>query len=80
MAALWLAGVFGYGMGTTFLSSSGTSFGFAVFVSSVVLASNLLGVFTGEWDGTTIKMKRLLTAAVIAVLLSVVVLGLGGLF
>lgn len=80
MAVLWLAGVFGYGSGATFLRSSGTSLGFAVFVSSVVLASNLLGVFTGEWDGTTIKTKRLLTAAVIAVLLSVGVLGLGGLF
>ncbi len=80
MAVLWLAGVFGYGIGTTFLRRSGTSFGFAVWVSSIVLASNLLGVFTHEWDGTSTKTKRLLTAAVITVLLSVVVLGVGGLF
>jgi L-rhamnose-H+ transport protein len=80
MAALWLAGVLGYGMGTTFLSSSGTSFGFAFLIASTVLVSNLLGLFSGEWDGTSTRTRRLLNGAVASVLLAMVVLGMGGMF
>jgi L-rhamnose-H+ transport protein len=80
MAGLWLAGVLGYGMGTTFLSGSGTSFGFAFLISSTVLVSNLLGLFSGEWDDTSKKTRRLLNGAVVSVLLAMVVLGLGGMF
>ena len=53
MAVLWLGGVFGYGMGSTFFGGSGTSFGFAFLIASTVLVSNLLGLFSGEWNGTT---------------------------
>jgi L-rhamnose-H+ transport protein len=80
MACFWLAGVLGYGMGTTFLSGAGTSFGFAFLIASTVLASNLLGLFSGEWDGTSPKTRHLLNGAVASVLLAMVVLGAGGMF
>jgi L-rhamnose-H+ transport protein len=80
MAILWLGGVLGYGMGTTFFSGAGTSFGFAFLIASTVLVSNLLGLFTGEWDGTTPRTKRLLMNAVVSVVISMVVLGVGGMF
>ena len=78
MALLWLGGVFGYGMGSTFLKGSGTSFGFAFLITSTVLISNLLGVFSGEWVGTTTTTRRLLTGAVVAVLAAMMILALGG--
>jgi L-rhamnose-H+ transport protein len=80
MAGLWLAGVLGYGMATTFLRGSGTSFGFAFLFASTVLASNLLGLFSGEWDGTSRRTRRLLMSAVTTVVLAMVVLALGGIF
>ena len=80
MACLWLAGVLGYGMGTTYLSGAGTSFGFAFLIASTVLVSNLLGLFSGEWDGTSTRTRRLLNGAVATVLLTIVVLGVGGMF
>ena len=80
MALLWLGGVLGYGMGSTFFTSSGTSFGFAFLIASTVLVSNLLGLFSGEWEGTTPHTRRLLMSAVIAVVLAMVVLSLGGMF
>lgn len=80
MALLWLGGIFGYGMGSTFLKGSGTSFGFAFLITSTVLISNLLGVFSGEWNGTTTRTRRLLTGAVVTVLISMLILGLGGMF
>jgi L-rhamnose-H+ transport protein len=80
MALLWLGGVLGYGMGSTFFNGSGTSFGFAFLIASTVLVSNLLGLFSGEWEGTTQHTRRLLMSAVIAVVLAMVVLSLGGMF
>ena len=80
MAALWLGGVFGYGMGSRFLKGSGTSFGFAVVICATVLISNLLGLFMGEWEGTTRRTRHLLAGAVATVLLSLIVLALGGIF
>jgi len=80
MAVLWLGGVFGYGVGSTFFGGSGTSFGFAFLIASTVLVSNLLGLFSGEWEGTTQHTRRLLMSAVIAVVLAMVVLSLGGMF
>ena len=80
MAILWLGGVLGYGMGSTFFGKSGTSFGFAFLIASTVLVSNLLGLFSGEWTGTSTRTRRLLMAAVIGVVLAMVVLSLGGMF
>lgn len=78
MAVLWLGGVLGYGMGSTFFGGSGTSFGFAFLIASTVLVSNLLGLFSGEWTGTTPRTRHLLMSAVASVVLAMVVLSLGG--
>jgi L-rhamnose-H+ transport protein len=80
MALLWLGGVLGYGMGSTFFGGSGTSFGFAFLIASTVLVSNLLGLFSGEWTGTTPRTRRFLSSAVVSVVLAMVVLSLGGMF
>jgi L-rhamnose-H+ transport protein len=80
MAILWLSGIVMYGMGATLVGKYGTSVGFALFVSAVILASNSLGVVTGEWRGTTPLTRRLLYVAVGIIILSVLVLSLGGLF
>jgi hypothetical protein len=80
MAVLWLGGVEGYGMATKYLSSSGTSFGFAFLISSTVLVSNLLGLFSGEWNDTSPRTRRLLNSAVVAVVLAMMVLAVGGMF
>jgi len=80
MAILWLGGVLGYGMGSTFFGGSGTSFGFAFLIASTVLVSNLLGLFSGEWTGTTPRTRHLLMSAVFSVVLAMVVLSLGGMF
>jgi L-rhamnose-H+ transport protein len=80
MAILWLGGVFGYGVGSTFFGGWGTSFGFAFLIAATVLVSNLLGLIAGEWQGTTPRTRRLLMSAVICVILAMVVLSLGGMF
>ncbi len=77
---LWLSGVVGYGVGATLVGTYGVSAGFVVFTAAQILAANLLGVVTGEWRATSSGTRWLLKGAVAVILISVVVLNLGGLF
>ena len=80
MGFLWLGGILSYGVGAGLVGRFGTSLGFALFTAGQILASNLLGIFTGEWKGTSPRTMGLLKGAVVAILISVIVLNLGGLF
>lgn len=80
MALLWLGGMVAYGIGATLVGKYGTSLGYALSIAAMILSSNLLGLLTGEWKGTSCGTRRLLAAGAAVVLASVVVLNLGGLF
>jgi L-rhamnose-H+ transport protein len=80
MAAVWASGLFLYGAGATMAGKYGTSVGFTLFVALSVLSSTVLGILTGEWKSTSPRTRKLLIAGVVAILISVVVLNLGGLF
>jgi L-rhamnose-H+ transport protein len=80
MGLLWLSGIVIYGVGATLVGRYGTSVGFAAFVSAQILASNTLGIVAGEWKATSPRTRRLLTGGVAAIVASVIVLSLGGLF
>ncbi|HVB29195.1 MAG TPA: L-rhamnose/proton symporter RhaT [Terriglobia bacterium] len=80
MALLWFPGIIGYGIGATFVGKYGTSIGFTLFIAAQILSANTLGILSGEWKSTSTRTKRVLTAAVVFTLLSVMVLNLGGIF
>jgi L-rhamnose-H+ transport protein len=80
MGLLWLSGMVGYGIGATLVGRYGTSLGYALFIMSMILSSNVLGILTGEWRGTSRSTRRILAAAVVVILISVAVLNLGGLY
>ena len=80
MAFLWLSGWVGYGIGTTLVGTYGTSVGFAVFAAAMVLSSNVLGILAGEWRTTSPGTRKVLAAGMAVILISVVLLSLGGLF
>ena len=80
MALLWLSGIVFYGLGAGLIGKYGTSVGFALFVSAQILSSNTLGILAGEWRGATPPTRRLLVLGVGIIVLSVIVLSLGGLF
>jgi len=54
--------------------------GFVLLAASIILASNLLGVLTGEWKATSPRTKNLLVAGLVLIVASVIILNLGGLF
>jgi len=80
MGLLWLSGMVGYGIGATLVGKYGTSLGFTLFITAMILSSNFLGILAGEWKGTSRATRRVLAAAVVVILISVVALNLGGLF
>jgi len=80
IAVIWISGLFLYGWGATLIGEYGTSVGFTLFIAMSVVSATVLGILTGEWQSTSPRSKRLLAAGVAAILLSVVVLNLGGLF
>ncbi len=79
-ALLWLSGIVGYGIGATFVGKYGTSIGFTLFIAAQILASNTLGILTGEWKETSARTRQILTAAAALTLVSVIVLNMGGFF
>ena len=80
MAVVWMSGLLLYGAGATLAGKYGTSVGFTLFVAMSVLSSTVLGVLTGEWKSTSARTRKLLAMGGAAILISVIVLNLGGLF
>jgi L-rhamnose-H+ transport protein len=78
MAVLSLGAFIGYGRGALVMGKYGTSVGWALFVASTVVASNVAGLLMGEWKGTSSRTRGLLFAAVAVLLATVVVLNVGG--
>lgn len=76
-AVLWLSGMLGYGIGATTMGAYGTSIGFAVCQTVLLLWSSMLGVLTGEWRAATRATRRRMGASVMLLIASMLVLGLG---
>lgn len=49
MGVMWMAGMTFYGMGAGRLGALGPSLGWAILMSTMVLAANALGLVAGEW-------------------------------
>jgi hypothetical protein len=80
MGFIWVAGIMGYGVATTLVGRYRTSLGFALLTAAQILASNALGIFAGEWKNTSAATERLLVEGATAIVISAVVVNLGGLF
>jgi L-rhamnose-H+ transport protein len=78
MGALWMGGMALYGAGALALGSFGTSMGFILFMSSMVITANVLGVLTGEWKGASRRTMVLMAAGIAVLLLAIVVVGMAG--
>jgi L-rhamnose-H+ transport protein len=78
MALLGITAFLGYGFGATLIGKYGTSLGFALFIAASILVSNSIGLLTGEWKATSARTRTILAAGIVTILISVVILNLGG--
>ena len=75
MGFMWMSGFALYAPGTRRLGSLGTSVGWAVMMSTMVITANVLGFITGEWKGASRKAYSLAVAGVAMLILAIGVVG-----
>jgi L-rhamnose-H+ transport protein len=77
MGALWIAGMALYGSGANQLGPLGSSIGWAILMSSIVLVANIWGVLTGEWKESGRKPLRVMGLGALVLIVAIFVIGLG---
>jgi len=78
MGVIWLAGMALYGAGALILGKLGTSMGWVIFMTSIILIGNLLGLITGEWKGSSKRTLATMMIGVAILVLAVAVAGTSG--
>lgn len=76
-AGLWLYGMLGYGVGATMMGDYGTSIGFALCQTVLLLWSSALGMLAGEWRQATRATRYRMSASLLLIIGAMLVLGLG---
>jgi len=75
MGLMWIGGFFLYAPGARRLGSLGTSVGWAVMMSTMVITANILGLISGEWKGASRKAYRLAVGGVAFLVLAICFVG-----
>ncbi|GAA4814823.1 L-rhamnose/proton symporter RhaT [Litoribaculum gwangyangense] len=72
---IWFLQFFFYGMGESKLGNGASSW--ILHMSTIILTANFWGIYRKEWKGVAKKTKITITAGIVVILLSVVLVGLG---
>lgn len=75
MGLLWMSGFALYGAGARKLGDLGPSLGWAILMSTMVLAANLSGLLSGEWNAAPQPSRRQLALGVLLLLVAIAGLG-----
>jgi L-rhamnose-H+ transport protein len=71
----WFLQFFFYGMGESKLGNGASSW--ILHMSTIILTANMWGIYRKEWKGVATKTKWTITAGIVVILLSVVLVGIG---
>lgn len=71
----WFMQFFFYGMGESKLGNGASSW--ILHMSTIILTANMWGIYRKEWTGVSTKTKGTITAGIVIILLSVVLVGIG---
>ncbi|RXP59352.1 L-rhamnose/proton symporter RhaT [Lutibacter sp. HS1-25] len=72
---IWFLQFFFYGMGESKLGNGASSW--ILHMSTIILTANFWGIYRKEWNGVAAKTKWTITAGIVVILLSVVLVGIG---
>jgi L-rhamnose-H+ transport protein len=75
MAVMWLVGMLLYGAGANKLGKTGSSIGWAILMSSVVIVANLWGLTTREWHGTGRRPIRTMRVGLLVLVIAIFIIG-----
>ena len=74
----WYMQFFFYGMGTTFLGKEYEFASWSLHMASIILFSNLWGIYFKEWQGASTKTLSTLYVGLMVIILSFIMIGMGG--
>ncbi len=72
---VWFLQFFFYGMGESKLGNGASSW--ILHMSTIILTSNLWGIYRQEWKGTSSRTKRTITIGIAVIIASVFLVGIG---
>ncbi|MFY0653945.1 MAG: L-rhamnose/proton symporter RhaT [Cyclobacteriaceae bacterium] len=72
---IWFLQFFFYGMGESKLGNGASSW--ILHMSTIILTANMWGIYRKEWKGVASGTKWTITAGIVVILLSVVLVGIG---
>jgi L-rhamnose-H+ transport protein len=76
MGVLWFGSTAIYGASASHLESMGPILGWPLFMSSIIITSNIWGFATGEWKGTTRKPRFIILSGIFVLILGFVALAI----
>jgi L-rhamnose-H+ transport protein len=74
MGALWYGSIVLYSISVARMGELGTSIGWPLFLSSIVVASTIVGVLAGEWTGASRRARNFMAGGVLCLVVAIVVL------
>jgi len=77
MGVLWMGAFALYGMSTAFLGSLGTSIGWGLMQSFMIMTATLSGVWTGEWRDASRTSRTLLVSGLVCLTCATALLAMG---
>lgn len=77
MGAAQMAGIALYGFGAAKLGRLGTSIGFSVLMSSMIVSANGFGLASGEWKGAGAKPAAVMAAGLLILIAAIFLIGYG---
>lgn len=77
MGVAQMAGIALYGFGAASLGRLGTSIGFAILMSSMIITANVLGLVSGEWKGAGTRPGSLMTAGLVVLTGAILLISYG---
>jgi L-rhamnose-H+ transport protein len=78
MGVLWMGGMAAYGAGALALGKLGTSMGWILFMCSMIISGNVLGVLTGEWKGSSTRTMAIMAGGIAILMAAVILVGMFG--
>lgn len=67
MGLLWIGTTILYGSATVFLGQLGPSIGWPIFISLLIVSSNVWGVLLGEWSGNRAALRTMLVGLAVLI-------------
>ena len=75
MGLAWPMCLVVYGMGVSRLGTYGAYTAYPMFLGAMILTGNLVGIFRGEWGGTSAVTRRVMAAGIFVLTAAFVLLG-----